>query len=159
MLAGHLIISNKTVEQKIIWLFLCGFLAFAAGNIWDWFFPINKNLWTSSYVLYTSGLTSMALASLYFIVDVLGHKSWARFAVIFGSNAIAAYIIADILSDLLFYKWSGPGGVSANQVIINIAVKSGLPLEMISLIWAICFCALCFIPVYILYKKKIFLKI
>ena len=159
MLAGQILLSKQTAERKIIWLFLAGFLVFALGNGWNWFFPINKNLWTSSFVLYTSGLASMILASLYFIVDILGYKKWGRFAMIYGSNAIAAYLVADVFSDLLFLKWGGKNGVSANQVIINAVLPSGIPQEIISLAWAISFCLLCFIPIYILYKKKIFLKI
>ncbi len=159
MLAGHLLVSNKTAEQKIIWLFFIGFISFAVANAWHWFFPINKNLWTSPFVLYTSGLASMILASLYFLVDVLGYKKWATFGMIYGSNAIAAYLVADIFSDLLFLKWGGKNGVSANNIIINAVTPSGIPLEIISLAWAISFCLLCFIPIYILYKKKIFLRI
>jgi predicted acyltransferase len=159
MLAGQLLLSNQTAERKIIKLFLAGFIVFALGNGWNWFFPINKNLWTSSFVLYTSGLDAMILASLYFIVDILGYKKWGKFAMIYGSNAIAAYLIADIFSDLLFLKWGGINGVSANQLIINAVLPGGIPPEIISLTWAISFCLLCFLPVYFLYKKKIFLKI
>lgn len=158
MMAGHLLVSNRTPEQKIIILFTAGFLSFAAGNIWDWFFHLNKNLWTSSFVMYTAGLAAMMLATLYFLVDVKGYKSWAKFAVIFGSNAIAAYAIADVFSDFLFYNWHGEGS-SINQHIIDMTVNSGIPLEIISLTWAVSFCALCFLPIYILHRKKIFLKI
>ncbi|HYH57058.1 MAG TPA: heparan-alpha-glucosaminide N-acetyltransferase domain-containing protein, partial [Anseongella sp.] len=62
MLAGHLLLSSRSREQKIVWLFFAGFIAYALGNVWDWFFPVNKNLWTSSFVLYTSGLAAMTLA-------------------------------------------------------------------------------------------------
>lgn len=159
MLAGHLLLSNQTAERKIIWLFFAGFTAFALGNGWNWFFPINKNLWTSSFVLYTSGLAAMILASLYFLVDVLGYKKWGKFAMIYGSNAIAAYVIAGIFSDLLFLKWGGKTGTSANDIIIRSVLPSGIPPEIISLAWAILFCMLCFIPVYWLYRKKIFIKV
>jgi predicted acyltransferase len=159
MLAGQILLSKQTPERKISWLFLAGFLIFGLGNVWNWFFPINKNLWTSSFVLYTSGLASMILASLYFVVDVLGYKKWAKFPMIYGSNAIAAYLVADVFSDLLFLKWGPKPGVSANDVIIKAIIPSGIPQEIISLTWALSFCLLCFIPVYILYKKKIFLKI
>jgi predicted acyltransferase len=158
MMAGHLLTSDRIRTEKIILLFTAGFLSFAAGNIWDWFFPLNKNLWTSSFVLYTAGLTSLALATLYFLVDVKGHKKWAKFAIIFGSNAIAAYIIADIFSDLLFLDWSGKDS-SVNHALINTVLQTGIDPKILSLIWAVSFCALCFVPVYILYRKKIFLKV
>ena len=71
MIAGHLIVSGRSRERIVIGLMVGGLLAFAAGNVWDWFFPINKNLWTSSYVLYTSGLASMTLGACYYWIDVL----------------------------------------------------------------------------------------
>jgi predicted acyltransferase len=160
MLAGHLILSNKTTERKIIWLFFAGFISFAIANGWHWFFPINKNLWTSSFVLYMAGLDCMILAGLYFLVDVLGIKKWAAFARVFGSNAIAAYLVSEFFYDIIYFKPGGVHGTSLNDIIIRAVVpSSGLSLEMISLIWAVLYCILCFIPVYILYKKKIFLKI
>ena len=159
MLAGKLLLSNKTAERKIIWLFFAGFLSFAIANGWNWFFPINKNLWTSSFVLYMSGLDCMILAGLYFLVDVLGIKKWATFALAFGSNAITAYLVSEFFYDIIYFKVGGVHGTSLNDVIIKAVTPSGLPLELISLIWAVLYCILCFIPVYTLYKKKIFLKI
>jgi predicted acyltransferase len=159
MLVGQLLLSNKTAERKIIWLFFAGFISFAIANGWNWFFPINKNLWTSSFVLYMSGLDCMILAGLYFLVDVLGIKKWATFALAFGSNAITAYLVSEFFYDIIYFKVGGVHGTSLNDVIIKAVTPSGLPLELISLIWAVLYCILCFIPVYLLYKKKIFLKI
>ncbi len=159
MFAGHLLLSNKSAERKIIWLFFAGFISFAVANAWNWFFPINKNLWTSSFVTYMAGLDCMMLACLYFFVDVLGLKKWATFAVVFGSNAIAAYLTSEFVYDIVYYKFGAGEGTSLNDIIINAVTPSGLPLELISLMWAILYVAVCFIPVYILYKKKIFLKI
>lgn len=159
MLAGHLLLSKKTAEQKIIRLFFAGFIAFALGNAWDWFFPINKNLWTSSFVLYVAGLDSMFLAFLYYLVDMLGYSKWAKFAIIFGSNAIAAYLASEIFYNLIYYKIGGVEGSSLNERIINAVLPSGLSPEFISLVWALLYVGLCYIPVYILYKKKIFIKI
>lgn len=156
MLAGRLVIGPLTPERKIIWLFTAGFLSFALANGWHWFFPINKNLWTSSFVLYTSGLACMMLALLYFVVDVLGRKKWSLFARIYGSNAIAAYLAAEVLSDLLDWEW---GGGSIHDWTIKELLLTGISPELLSFVWALAFCALCFIPIYVLYRKKIFLKI
>lgn len=159
MLAGYLLLSNKTAERKIIWLFFAGFISFAIANGWNWFFPINKNLWTSSFVLYVAGLDCMILGSLYFLVDVLSVKKWATFAIVFGSNAIAAYLISEFFYNIFYFKAGGVHGTSLNDIIIKSVIQSGLSPEMISFIWALLYCLLCFIPVYILYKKKIFLRI
>ena len=159
MLTGHFLLSKQTAERKIIWLFFAGFISFAIANGWHWFFPINKNLWTSSFVLYMAGLDCMILAGLYFLVDILGVKKWATFAKVFGSNAIAAYLVSEFFYDIIYFKVGGVHGTSLNDIIIRAVIPSGLPLEMISFIWALLYVVLCFIPVYILYKKKIFLKI
>ncbi|HEY4208974.1 MAG TPA: heparan-alpha-glucosaminide N-acetyltransferase domain-containing protein [Puia sp.] len=160
MLAGQLLISTKSAERKIIGLFLAGFLLYILSNGWDWFFPINKNLWTSSFVLHTAGLDGMILASLYFIVDVLGYKKWAQWAVVFGSNALTAYLVAEVFDDLLRPRWGNrQTGFSPLEWIMGKILQTGLPPEIISLLWALTFCCLCFIPVYVLYRKKIFLKI
>jgi predicted acyltransferase len=159
MLAGHLLLGNKTEERKIIWLFFTGFGAFIVAHIWNWYFPINKNLWTSSYVLYTAGLDSMLLGFLYFLVDILDYHKWTKFAIVFGSNAIAAYLASEIFYDIIYFKFGGEQGSSLNEQIIDTVLPTGLSPEIISLIWALLFVALCYLPVYMLYKKKIFIKI
>lgn len=157
MLTGYLLLSDKSREYKIIWLFSIGFLAFAAGNVWSWFFPINKNLWTSSYVLYTSGLAAMVLAVSYFFIDVLKYSSWTKIGVVFGSNAITAYVIAGILPALLILPLGN--GESINSIFMDKLINIGLAPKFVSLLWALGFCMLCYIPIYILYKKKIFIKV
>ena len=67
MLAGHLFLSKMTQERKVIYMFSFGFFAFATGYMWNYVFPINKNIWTSSYVMVTSGLAAMVLAISIFL--------------------------------------------------------------------------------------------
>ncbi|QEC52770.1 putative acyltransferase [Anseongella ginsenosidimutans] len=157
MLAGHLLISGRTREQKIIWLFFAGLIAYALGNIWNWFFPINKNLWTSSYVLYTSGLAAMTLGAFYFFIDVLGYRKWTKPGLVFGSNAITAYVIAGLLPALLYL--SPGGGESINSLFMDGLTGAGLSQPFASLLWALGFCLICYIPVYFLYKKQLFIKV
>lgn len=163
MLAGHLLIAGKTRERKIIWLFFAGLIGYGLGNCWNWFFPLNKNLWTSSYVMYTSGLAAMILAAFYFFIDVLGYSKWTKPGVIFGSNAITAYVIAGILPSLLNMSLgggeSGSGGESINSLFMNGLTGAGFSPPFASLLWALGFCLICYIPVYLLYKKRIFIKV
>jgi len=160
LLIGQLLLSKKTAERKIIGLFFAGFLSLGLSLIWNAWLPINKNLWTSSFVLYTAGVDAMILASLYFITDVLGYRRGWSFAMIYGSNAIAAYLVAEVFSDLLVVRWTDRAhGTSINEWVMEKLQLLGLPVELVSLAWALAFCALCFIPIYILYRKKIFLKI
>ncbi len=150
MLIGILILSQKDISQKIIWMFFLGFISYLLGIFWGWFFPINKNLWTSSYVLYSSGLGTMALAAFIWFIDVLGYKKTAKFGIIYGSNAITIYVLAGMLPSFLG---------SLRVMYFTGLTDYGMDPRLVSLIWAILICLICFIPALILYKKKIFIKV
>ena len=157
MLAGSLIVSDKSQESKIIWLFSLGFAGFLLGSAWHWSFPINKNLWSSSFVLYTAGIASMTLAASLFFVDMLGRKNWTRMGVIFGANAITAYVISGMLPDLFYASWFG--GESMNSLLFKALTGAGIAPKLVSLMYAVMYTLICYIPVYFLYKKKIFIKL
>ncbi len=157
MLAGRLIIGGKSRDRTIIWLFALGFFAFILGEMWGWIFPLNKPIWTSSYVLFTSGLAAMTLATAMFFVDILGYNRWTTFGVIFGANAISAYVLAGVIYPL-FYRMP-VGGVSINNHFVGLFLNAGYDPKMASLLFAISYVMVIFVPVYILYRKKIFIKL
>ncbi len=157
MLAGILIVSNKSLDRKIVWLFTLGFFSLIIGAVWDWSFPLNKNLWTSSFVMYTSGAAAMTLAACMFIVDVLGIKAWTRMGRVFGANAITVYVISGILPDL--FTNLKIGGNSLNYLFMDGFIGMGMAPKMASFLYSIAFTLVCYIPAYILYKKKIFIKL
>ena len=157
MLAGILIVGKQSLDRKIIWLFTLGFLSLLVGGIWDWFFPINKNLWSSSFVMYTSGAAALTLASCMFIVDILHYNKWTRIGRIFGANAIAVYVIAGMIPrSIMNFK---PGGYALSEWFMNGFMKLGIESRMASLIYALTFTMICYIPAYFLYKRKIFIKL
>lgn len=158
MLAGHIVISDKKLEDKVISLFVYGFFMLMTGEMWGWFFPINKNIWTSSYVLYTSGLATLSWAVLIWIMDMKGFKRWANFGVVFGMNAITAYVLSSILL-IPFTSFSMSDGDNLQELFMKSLINTGMIPELASLIWAVLFTGLCFVPVWVLYRKKIFLKI
>jgi predicted acyltransferase len=157
LLVGKLLTMKLETERKIIWLFTAGFVVFLSGIIWSWNFPLNKNLWTSSYVLFTSGLASMTLAVLIFFIDVLEYKKIAQFGIIYGSNAITVYVLADLLAPI-FYEIN-IGGKSLNVHFTSLFNGIGFSPEFSSMVFSIAYVALNFIPVWILYRKKIFIKL
>lgn len=151
MLVGKLLsVASMPHERKVSWLYLGGLLAFLLGSMWGWVFPLNKNLWTSSYVLYTSGLAAMIFASLFFVIEVMGRQKWAKIGVVFGSNAITAYVIGGILPALL---------AGLNTWYVSHFIEGGNWPQVASLFWAVGICALCYVFVYLLYRQKIFIKI
>jgi predicted acyltransferase len=78
-----------------------GLVAVALGYIWGLWFPINKNLWTSSYTLFTAGLGALLFAACYVLFDLAGGRRAAYPLVVLGSNAIALYVLSGLLSHLL----------------------------------------------------------
>jgi predicted acyltransferase len=157
MLIGTLLVSKKSIEQKIIWLFTAGFLSATAGVVWSWWFPLNKPIWTSSYVLATSGLASMTLAASLYLVDVLGYRKIAKPWVIFGSNAIAVYVLAGLVG-YVFYGGLFDGK-SLKGMFMDLFTGMGLEPKSVSLVAALLYIGILFIPAWILYRKKIFIKL
>ncbi|MBK8884937.1 MAG: DUF1624 domain-containing protein [Bacteroidales bacterium] len=157
MLAGTLLLKIKSNEYRVMWLFLLGFLATIIGVAWNWIFPLNENIWTSSFVMFTSGLASMTLAASIFVVDILNYRKGAGFGVIYGSNAIAIYVLADIFA--LFFYGIKLGGSTLNDHFFNFFTSVGGAPEFVSMIYALLYVGILFIPAYILYKRKIFIKL
>jgi predicted acyltransferase len=157
MLAGTLLVSKKTREEKIIWLFTAGFIALAIGHIWSWFFPLNKNIWTSSFVMVTSGLASLTLATSMYLVDVVGFRKIAHPGVVFGSNAITVYVLADVLG-FLFYGLPIAGS-PLKQHFMDFLTGTGFEPKFASFLFAFLYIGVFYIPAWIMYKKKIFIKL
>uniref|UniRef100_UPI00321716AC acyltransferase family protein n=1 Tax=uncultured Draconibacterium sp. TaxID=1573823 RepID=UPI00321716AC len=157
MLAGHLILSKMQQERKVIYLFSMSFFAFIIGFMWSYIFPLNKNIWTSSFVMVTSGLAGMLLAVSIFFVDMLGRTRFTKPGIIFGSNAIAVYVLASVWR-LPFYVFK-IGGESLNTHWLNMFENLGWSMKFGSFLYAALFICFNFIPAWILYKKKIFIKL
>ncbi|MDH5382134.1 MAG: DUF5009 domain-containing protein [Cyclobacteriaceae bacterium] len=151
MLAGFLILSETDSSKKIMKLFLMGFLMFLAGNAWGWVFPINKHIWTSSFVLYTSGLASMALATCIWLIDVKGYEKWAFLGKVYGANAITSYVLSGLLT-MIFYR-------GLNKSFMSTLTEMGVQAELASFLYALIYMLIIFIPALILYRKKIFIKL
>jgi len=97
-LAGSLFRKDLGPSEIIRRLVISGFVMSVAGIAWDSVFPINKSLWTSSYVLFTAGLASLILAGFYWVADVRGHKTWMKPMVIYGVNAIVVFVASGLLA-------------------------------------------------------------
>jgi predicted acyltransferase len=157
MLMGRLIIEEKDMSKKLYMLFFVGFVMFAAGEVWQWFFPLNKNLWTSSFVLYTGGLATMGLGACMLIIDVWGYTRWTRLGRVYGANAITSYVLAGILT-WVFYRdiwW----GVSLSHSFMDGMTGIGIAPKLASFIYAVIYMLIIYIPAYILYRRKIFIKV
>ncbi|MBX3256485.1 MAG: DUF1624 domain-containing protein [Chitinophagaceae bacterium] len=157
MLAGRLMISSYTPYEKVSYLMTAGVFSSVIGYFWGLTFPVNENLWTSSFVLVTSGFACLLLGAMYLLVDIKGYTKWTRVGIIFGANAITAYVMADILALFFYRAWFGE--VPLNEKVVTALINGGVQPELASLLYALFFVAVNFIPVYILYRKKIYIKL
>ncbi len=145
-----------------------GVLLVAGGELWSPTFPINKNLWTSSYVLLTAGISLLGLALFYWLVDIEGVGERSRVGramlwpwLVFGSNAIVAYVLSEVLVETMDWITVREGGrrVTAWSWAYVHGFARGHSTELTSVCFAMAFVAVCFIPSWLLWRKQIFIKI
>ena len=100
ILAGEWLRSDRGTQRNVLGLAAAGVVLLVAGRLLHPYFPINKNLWTSSFVLFTGGAAMLALAACYWLVDVRAWRAWAAPFLVFGMNAILAYALAALVSEV-----------------------------------------------------------
>lgn len=157
MLAGRMLRTENGLEQKMSKLTVWGVLLAASGYFWGLIFPVNENLWTSSFVLVTAGFASLVYACLIYFFDLQKEKRLSMPGVVFGMNAITAYVLGDLLA-LLFYGVE-IGGQGLNGHFFGLMTGWGMMPELASWIYALLYVAIVSIPCWMLYRKKIFLKV
>ncbi|GAB3168746.1 acyltransferase family protein [Telluribacter humicola] len=157
MLAGRLLFSSNDQGRKVNYLMTSGLFTAALGYFWGLLFPVNENLWTSSFVLVTSGMASLLLGAMIFLVDMLDRKGGMAPGIIFGANAITVYVLADILS-IPFYQIPF-GGSPLNDHVVAGLTTAGVAPKLASMTCALIFVGINFIPAYLLYRKKVFIKL
>lgn len=154
--------SPRSPREKLKGLLLSGGIVTVAGLALVPFFPINKNLWTSTYVLFTTGLALLLLAAIYFLVDLKHRDGWAHPFTIFGTNAIAAFFGSTLLAKiLLLTKWTEPNGetVTLQGWLYRHSFGAWLPDYVASLAWALTYVAIWLGLMTVLYRRRIFLKV
>lgn len=162
MLMGSILKSTvKSPEEKTSWLFSFGIIAYILGMAWGLFFPINKSLWTSSYVLYCGGLASMMLALFYWIIDVQGYKKWCGVFVAYGVNAITVFFLSAMISKAMgLIKVTKNGELISSQAwLYETFFTSWLTPEIASLAWAITFVLFFLLLLWPMYRRNIIIKV
>jgi predicted acyltransferase len=159
MLTAMWLRSKESMERKCAGMFGAGIVLVLLGELWNPWFPINKKLWTSSYVLFAAGMSLLGLAVCYWAVEIRGwKKGWTYYWLVFGSNAIAAYVLSELLA-------SGLSAIrlSPNKTLEGL-IYQGLfqqvhPPGIGALLYALAFVMVCWLVVWPLYVKKIFIKV
>jgi predicted acyltransferase len=162
LFVGDWLRSSRTSTRKLAGLLLAGCAATAAGLALAPWFPINKNLWTSTYVVFTTGAALLLLAACYFLIDLEHREAWARPFTIFGTNAIATFFGSTFLAKLLLLiRWTGPTGETINLQTWLYRHSFGvwLPDYVASFAWALAYVLLWLALAALLYRRRIFIKI
>jgi predicted acyltransferase len=163
VLAGQWLTSARPPQIKASRMLLAGILGLVAGEIWNFWFPINKNLWTSSFVVFAAGFSLVALALLYWALEVQRWRgAWTKPMLVFGTNAILGFI-ADALVYGPGYGFTAPGPNGIRIPLHEWANARLLALtgsiQSASLLYSVLAVVFCWILLWLLYRKRIFIRI
>jgi predicted acyltransferase len=148
--------SGNTISS--IWkLVLSGVLILIIAKFWDLYFPINKGIWTSSFVLYSIGWNLVLIAALILIIEIWKFKKWTYFFKVFGRNPLFIFVLSGLIAILMGIIRIDGGSIKS--WIYNNAFLSWLTKYDASLAFAVCFMLLMWIIGYVLDKKKIYIKV
>ena len=162
MLTAMWLRSKRSPALKAWGMLAAGILGILLGVLWGHWFPINKNLWTSSYVLFAAGWALIGLSIFYWAIDIRNwRKGWTYVWLVFGMNAITAYVFSELLGSTLsaIHVHAGIQSVKLSQYYFDLCFAKIPSPHLASLAYSISIVAICFVPVAVLYRKKIFLKI
>jgi predicted acyltransferase len=162
ILTGHYLRQHRSELEKVAGVFVAGAGLIVAGWAWGYWFPINKALWTSSYVLLTAGLALQLLAICFWLVDIKGVRRWAKPFLIFGTNALVIYFLSELFSriiSLVTFTRADGGAVDLQTFVYENLFASWASPKGASLLFAICIVLIWLGVATILYRKRIFIKV
>jgi predicted acyltransferase len=162
VLTGHLLRSGRDGFEKVSAMFVAGVACVVAGWAWNYWFPVNKALWTSSYVLLTAGMALQLLAACYWLIDLKGYRRWATPFVVFGTNALAVFFLTGLCPRLVnWIKVTGADGKPAGLLsyLYETLFASRMAPVNASLAYAVCFVLVWLGLMWLLYRRNIFIKV
>jgi predicted acyltransferase len=155
--------QRRPLTDRLAGLFAVGALAMMLGLMWHWVFPINKSLWTSSYVVFTAGTGAVALATCMWVIDVLQVRRWTFPFVIYGINPMLAFLGSGLMARAIASLWTWPTEsgtrLSAQGFLYQTLYASWLPPREASFAYAVSFVTLWFLILWVAWKRGFVLKV
>jgi predicted acyltransferase len=148
-------------KVKVYGMLAAGVLLAAAGLVWNIWFPINKALWTSSFVLFIGGLDLLFFALCYWLIDIEGYKGAVKPFVVYGVNAITVFVVSGLAArsmNRIMVTHNGSKTSLSNALYQQFFVPHFSPLNA-SLAWAIAYVLVWMLILWVMYNKRIFIKI
>ncbi len=161
VLTGELLKSKKSTYQKAGLMTLLGAVGVVIGLILNMWFPINKNIWSPSYVVFTTGMALLFLALFYYLMDIKDYRKYGKPFVVFGMNALALYFLSELFAIIIYIIHVPLSGsmVTLQEYFYQVACASWAGPLNGSLVFALLFTLLWYFIMLVFYKKKIFIKI
>jgi predicted acyltransferase len=163
ILAAVWLRSARPAWRRACGLLACGLASMAAGLLWSQSFPLNKRLWTSSFALFTSGIAMLLLALLFWIIDGREKRDrqqslWMKPWLVFGTNALTAYVLSEVLAVALAAV-PVRSGENLQQLLFRLLPTWIGPPPLVSMVYSVLFVSVCYVPVWMLYRRRIFVKL
>ena len=161
-LAGRWIGQRRPLVERLLGLFAVGSLGMTVGLVWNWVFPINKSLWTSSYVVFAGGIAAVSLATIMWIVDYQKVRGWTRFFVVYGLNPTIAFVGSGVMARCIYSIFKvtvGGERMSLEAGLYQTLFASWLAPINASLAFAVTFVLFWYAILYVLYRRNIVLKV
>jgi len=156
-MVGRFIQEKGKTFEGLTKLLLLGFTLIVIGYFWDLSFPINKKLWTSSFVVYTVGIDCVIIGAIIYVVDFLGRTHWTKFFTVFGRNPLFIYLVSEVGVTIMDLIHPEPGVTLPAWLYQHIYRNAGLYLG--SLLYAISWMLFCWLIGLYLDKKKIYVRV
>lgn len=157
VMAGWWLGSERSSGQKTIGLFVAANAALMIGLIMDFAYPINKKIWSPSYVVYTGGLALHVIAMCYWLIDVRGYRSWAQPFLVFGSNAIVVFVASSLVAKMLGRWRIGDASIKLwayDQIVAAVGHAT-----FASLVYAVAYVSVWLLLMVPLYRRRWFVRI
>lgn len=151
------------LTERLAALLAVGAIAMMLGLMWNWTFPINKGIWSSSYVVFTAGMAAVTLGTCMWLIDVVGWRRWTMPFVVYGTNPMLAFLGSGVMARTTASLWkvTTPTGatISVQEFVFQTAYASWLPLKLASLMYAVSFVAFWFVILWAAWKRGFILKV
>jgi predicted acyltransferase len=162
VLAGSWLRSNRSTARRALGLMIGGVAGIAVGRLLNPFFPINKNLWTSTFAVFSAGFAMLLFGICYWLIDVRGYRRWTVPLQVYGRNAIAVFALSSLLATAsIFFTLHDATGAQVtwhDYVYGRFFAHLASPPNA-SLLFAICYCLLWLAIMWPLYRRRIFIRI
>ncbi len=156
--AGVLLRDKGKEYEAITKILLAGAVLIAVAYFWNYEFPINKKLWTSSFTLYTCGIDLLIIGGLVFVLDKTPYTNWTGFFQVFGKNPLFIYLLSDFIPITLGLLRNAEGKTYSSLIVNNIFQKT-MPGPWGALVYSLCLMLICWLVGYWMDKKRVYVRV